>query len=305
MSLKRIAVTCGDPSGLGPELIERCLSARRYEGVKFTLFGSQEWLDRVVSTALNEVEPIALSQARFTAGAPVADGARLAVAAMEASAEYCLAGRCDAVVTGPIAKSRCAEVGYRFPGQTEFYAERWGGEPTMAFVGDHLRLCLVTWHIPLAQVSESLSESAFKRGVRAAVELGKRLGLEAPRVIVCGLNPHAGEDGLLGDEEKERLNPWLEELRAESSAAIEGCAPGDTAFAKAMSGFADVVVAMYHDQGLAPFKAVDFESGVNVTLGLPYLRVSPDHGTGFEIAGKAVASSGSMAKAIELAIRLG
>lgn len=305
--MKRIGITCGDPSGLGPELIARCLSEHRFEGCSFAVYGSRPWLESLLDgCGANQVEPVALSERAFEPGRPVREGARLAMDAMEAAAAACREGRSDSVVTGPISKALCAEVGYPFPGQTEFFADRWGGEPTMAFVGNALKLCLSTWHLPLSQVPEALSESVFKRSVRAAVELGRRLGIAAPRVLVCGLNPHAGEGGLLGREEIEHFNPWLNQLRSEGcGAALEGCVPGDTAFARAVKGEADVVVALFHDQGLAPFKLVDFESGVNVTLGLPHLRVSPDHGTGFGIAGQGVASCGSFLHALQLAGRMG
>ncbi len=305
MAARRIAVSCGDPSGLGPELIERCLGERSYEDVEFFVFGPGPWLDRLKVGSRNSVSVFPLCDVSFDAGRPTSAGARVAVEAMEAVAQACLDGSCDAVVTGPISKELCAGVGYAFPGQTEFFAARWGGEPTMAFVGDRLKLCLATWHVPLAEVPATLTRQVFSRSVRAAAGLASRLGIAAPRVIVCGLNPHAGEGGLLGSEERDLLNPWLETLRGEFDSKIEGCVPGDTAFARAMRGEADVVVAMYHDQGLAPFKAVDFESGVNVTLGLPYVRTSPDHGTGFEIAGKGSAHSESMDRAIRLAVQLG
>ncbi|MBK1876355.1 4-hydroxythreonine-4-phosphate dehydrogenase PdxA [Pelagicoccus mobilis] len=299
--MKRIAICCGDPSGLGPELIERCLLEKRYPDAAFTAFGPARWGARLAASTLNAVEAVALSEKDFEAGKPCPEGARLAIAAMEAAAASCVGGRADAVVTGPISKALCADVGYEFPGQTEFFADRWGGEPTMAFVGERLKVCLATWHIPLASVPEALDERSFKRGIRSAARLAQRLGNCSPRVLVCGLNPHAGEGGILGTEERERLNPWIEELRDELPGRIEDCIPGDTAFARAMKGEGDVVVAMYHDQGLAPFKAVDFDSGVNVTLGLKHLRVSPDHGTGFEIAGTGVASPGSTHHAIRLA----
>lgn len=302
--MRRIAICCGDPSGLGPELIEACLLDEDYGDVAFTVFGSKPWTEGLEAKSLGRIQTMALSDKDFLAGKPEPDGARLAIAAMEAAARACRSGYCDAVVTGPISKALCADVGYRFPGQTEFFADRWGGEPTMAFVGEHLKLCLATWHIPLSAVPASLDEKTFKHSVRSAVELGQRLGFARPRVLVCGLNPHAGEGGLLGSEEIEFFNPWLAELRGELNAEVENCVPGDTAFGRAMKGQADVVVALYHDQGLAPFKAVDFDSGVNVTLGLKHLRVSPDHGTGFEIAGLGVASRGSMHHAIRLACEM-
>ncbi len=302
--MRRIAITCGDPSGLGPELIEACLLEEDYGDAEFTVFGARGWCERLEAKCPGRVRGVALAEEEFTAGQPKPDGARLAMAAMEAAAKSCIDGDCDAVVTGPISKALCAEVGYPFPGQTEFFADRWGGEPTMAFVGEHLKVSLATWHIPLSQVPAALDEQAFKHSVRSAVQLGQRLGIDCPRVLVCGLNPHAGEGGLLGSEEIEFLNPWLSEIRGELRASIEDCVPGDTAFGRAMKGQADVVVALYHDQGLAPFKAVDFDSGVNVSLGLKYLRVSPDHGTGFEIAGKGIASKGSTHHAIQLACRM-
>lgn len=302
--MRRIGITCGDPSGLGPELIERCLLDHSYEGVEFRVYGPSDWTSNLARRSTATVKAIALSDEAFILGQPVPAGAKVAMAAMEAAALDCLNGACDTVVTGPISKALCAAQGYGFPGQTEFFAARWGGRPTMAFVGEHLRLCLATWHVPLSSVASALDEEAFKLSVRSAYSLGRRLGISNTRVLVCGLNPHAGEDGLLGMEEGDSLNPWLDDLRDEFD-CLEGCVPGDTAFASAMKGEADVVVAMYHDQGLAPFKAIDFDTGVNVTLGLPYLRVSPDHGTGFGIAGKGVASAQSMHGAIELSIRMG
>lgn len=296
---RRIAIACGDPSGLGPELIERCLAERAYPGARFAVFGAEAWVERLAALGANRVEPVVLSRERFEPGRPVASGARLAIAALEEVAAACRAGAADAVVTGPISKARCAAEGFAFPGQTEFFAARWGGEPTMGFVGERLRAVLATWHIPLAAVPEALTESVFKRAVLRGFELARRLGIAEPRVAVCGLNPHAGEEGLLGLEERDRFDPWL----AEMGGGLR-CVPGDTAFMRAMRGEVDIVVALYHDQGLAPFKAVDFDSGVNVTLGLPHLRVSPDHGTGFEIAGRGLASAGSMDRAIALAATL-
>lgn len=303
--MKRIAISCGDPSGLGPELIGECLLNREFGDVEFTVFGSAGWVSELQARSVNRVRGVALSERTFLPGQPESDGARLAMSAMEASAQACLDGDCDAVVTGPIAKNLCSQVGYAFPGQTEFFADRWGGQPTMAFVGENLNLCLSTWHIPLKDVVCALSEEVFKRSVRSARELGIRLGVSEPRILVCGLNPHAGEGGLLGSEEIDFFNPWISELRRELGLFIDDCVPGDTAFFRAMKKEADVLVALYHDQGLAPFKAVDFDTGVNVTLGLAHLRVSPDHGTGFAIAGKGIGSSESTRRAIELACRMG
>lgn len=303
--MKKIAVACGDPSGIGPELIEQCLLEHRIEDAEYYVFGTKSWLAEIEAKSPNRVVGVPLGDYEFVPGQPEPAGAKLAIAAMEAAANSCSEGDCDAVVTGPISKELCAKVGYRFPGQTEFFADKWGGQPTMAFVGRHFRVCLATWHIPVQEVPAALTRAAFEKSIRSAEELGKRLGMQVPRLMVCGLNPHAGEGGILGTEEKTFLNPWLEELQGELDAALIGCVPGDTAFLRALKGEADVVVAMYHDQGLAPFKAVDFDSGVNVTLGLKHLRVSPDHGTGFDIAGTGKASAGSMRHAFKLASQLG
>ena len=173
----------------------------------------------------------------------------------------------------------------------------------MAFVGAHLNVVLATWHIPLMGVVEALTEESLRVAVERASYLGQKLGVARPRVGVCGLNPHAGEGGLMGCEEKKLYNPWLAKLR-EGSCELSECLPADTLFARAMKGDFDVVVALYHDQGLGPLKTIDFDSAVNVTLGLPHVRTSPDHGTAFDIAGRGIASCGSFARAIECAAKL-
>jgi 4-hydroxythreonine-4-phosphate dehydrogenase len=190
----------------------------------------------------------------------------------------------------------------------------------MAFAGGKLRVVLATWHIPLAEVPRALTHPVLTRAVTQAERLGlalrQRSGQELRqdsgkseekgpvRIGVCGLNPHAGEDGLLGNEERERLNPWLDELR-KSFPGLSRCEPGDTVFWRQMRGEFEVVVALYHDQGLAPLKTVDFDEAVNITLGLPWVRTSPDHGTAFGIAGKGVASWKSFGNAVGLARRVG
>jgi 4-hydroxythreonine-4-phosphate dehydrogenase len=207
------------------------------------------------------------------------------------------------VVTGPVSKAGLAQIGYGFPGQTEFFAARWGGEPVMAFCGGRLRVVLATWHVPLHQVAKLLGPHLLRRTVAAADGLARAEGHTAPRIGVCGLNPHAGEDGLLGYEEKDFLNPALDHLRADYP-GLSTCQPGDTLFARALRGVFDVVVALYHDQGLAPLKVIDFDEAVNTTLGLPFVRTSPDHGTAFGIAGQGQASARSFTNAVAVARRL-
>ncbi len=202
-----------------------------------------------------------------------------------------------------MSKAQLARIGYGFPGQTEFFAARWGGEPVMAFCGGKLRVALATWHVPLMQVAALLTPEVLARTVAAAAELARAEGIAQPRIAVCGLNPHAGEDGLLGNEEREWLDPVLAGLRG-AFPGLSACLPGDTVFGRALRGDFDVVVALYHDQGLGPLKTIDFDEAVNVTLGLPFVRTSPDHGTAFGIAGRGVASSRSFANAVTVARRL-
>ena len=182
-------------------------------------------------------------------------------------------------------------------------AARWGGDPVMAFCGGKLRIALATWHIPLHQVARSLGPHLLHRTIAAADMLARADGIARPRIGVCGLNPHAGEGGLLGHEEIELINPSLEKIRAEFP-GLSLCLPGDTLFARALRGEFDVIVALYHDQGLAPLKTIDFDTAVNVTLGLPFVRTSPDHGTAFDIAGRGKASGTSFANAVTVAQRL-
>jgi 4-hydroxythreonine-4-phosphate dehydrogenase len=173
----------------------------------------------------------------------------------------------------------------------------------MSFCGGKLRVVLATWHIPLYRVAQLLGPHLLHRTARAAWDLARAEGIASPRIGVCGLNPHAGEGGLLGYEEKDLLDPVLEHLRNEFP-GLSLCLPGDTLFARALRGEFDVVIALYHDQGLAPLKAVDFDEAVNVTLGLPFVRTSPDHGTAFGIAGRGLASARSFANAVTVARRL-
>lgn len=298
----KLALTCGDPAGVGPEIIAAWLAAHRTEAREVAVIGPARWLEAV---DLYGATTVAVGDEKFSAtlGHPSVDGARIALAAMERAAAGTLSGEFSGVVTGPVSKSWLQKAGYAFPGQTEFFAARWGGEPTMAFCGGKLRVVLLTWHIPLREVAGQLTEANIARAVRAADELARAEGVASPRIGVCGLNPHAGEDGLLGTEEREVIDPILGKLRGKF-AGLSRCEAGDTLFARSLRGEFDVVIALYHDQGLAPLKTVDFDESVNVTLGLPFVRTSPDHGTAFGIAGKGVASATSFANAVTVARRL-
>ena len=173
----------------------------------------------------------------------------------------------------------------------------------MAFCGGRLRVALLSWHVPLREVAVHLTRDGFARTVHAADELARAEGVARPRIGVCGFNPHAGEGGLLGDEEVRLINPILDGLRS-SYPGLSPCEPADTLFARQLRGEFDVVVALYHDQGLAPLKTVEFDEAVNVTLGLPFVRTSPDHGTAYGIAGRGLASPRSLGNAVAVARRL-
>jgi 4-hydroxythreonine-4-phosphate dehydrogenase len=299
--MSKLAFTCGDPAGVGPEIIAAWLKAHAAESVEVAVIGPAKWLAALPGAA----ERIAVGPTDYEAvpGEPDEAGARVALAAMEAAAAGCREGCFSGVVTGPVSKARLADVGYSFPGQTEFFGARWGGEPVMAFCGGRLRVVLLTWHIPLRDVPAQLTPVNFARTVRAADALVRAEGIAQPRIAVCGLNPHAGEGGLLGDEELSTIDPILDALRGEFP-GLSRALPGDTVFGRQLRGEFDAVIALYHDQGLAPLKVIDFDEAVNVTLGLPFVRTSPDHGTAFGIAGKGVASATSFANAVTVARRL-
>ena len=297
----KLALTCGDPAGIGPEVLRSWMQTHPADALQVAVIGPLRWLEGL--PAAGEKIPVGLEDFAAEPGKPTGEGALVAWAAMERAAAGCLAGEFAGVVTGPISKACLANIGYPYPGQTEFFAARWGGEPTMAFCGGRLRVALLSWHVPLREVPAYLKTANFERVVRATSELAQAEGIAAPRIGVCGLNPHAGEGGLLGDEELRIINPILRKLQVEYP-RLSLSQPADTLFARQLRGEFDAVIALFHDQGLGPLKTVDFDESVNVTLGLPYVRTSPDHGTAFDIAGKGVASQRSFANAVSVARRL-
>jgi 4-hydroxythreonine-4-phosphate dehydrogenase len=299
--MKPLAITCGDPAGIGPEIIAQWLTENPDEAPAVAVIGPAKWLATLPPAGAKLA--VGLEEFSATPGQPDGEGALVAWAAMERAAAGCKAGEFSGVVTGPISKAALARIGYGFPGQTEFFAAKWGGEPVMAFCGGKLRVVLATWHVPLHEVARQLGPHLLHRTISAADMLARCDGIARPRIGVCGLNPHAGEGGLLGYEEKDLIDPALAHLRAEFP-GVSTCQPGDTLFARALRGEFDVVVALYHDQGLAPLKVIDFDEAVNVTLGLPFVRTSPDHGTAFGIAGQGKASARSFGNAVVAARRL-
>lgn len=301
----RLALTCGDPAGIGPEIIAEWVTARsRAKRIAHvTVLGPEHWLATLQRKTSAQLVAIGPEDFSAVPGKPSVAGARVALEAMEVAAQGCVDGDFDAVVTAPVSKEWIAKVARGFVGQTEFFAGRWGGEPTMAFGGGALRVALATWHIPLGEVSRALTPARLALAVERAHWLCAAEGVKAPRIAVCGINPHAGEGGLLGREERRWMNAATRRLRRKFP-GVSDPLPGDTAFLRALRGEFDAVVAAYHDQGLAPLKAVDFDRSVNLTLGLPHVRTSPDHGTAFGIAGHGKADGASFAAAVRLADRL-
>jgi 4-hydroxythreonine-4-phosphate dehydrogenase len=287
---RRIGITLGDCAGIGPEVVELALKSGRVpDSTEYVVLGRQP-----------NCKP----------GQPTPETARPAAAALEEAVTLARRGELNAIVTGPIHKARMYEVGFRFPGQTEFFAERCGVKNfAMCLTGGKLTVALVTAHVPLRKVARALKQSEI---VRVGLLLEKFLrarGNTAPRIAVAGLNPHAGESGKLGLEEIEIIAPAVDELNGslvtrQFSLVFTGPVSPDTIFYRAIEGEFDAVLCMYHDQGLIPLKLHAFHNGVNVTLGLPFPRTSPDHGTAFEIAGKGIARPDSMIAAINLAVEL-
>lgn len=301
MKPSRLAFTCGDPAGVGPEIVAGWLAANSEEAANVDVHGPALWLARLPGAGRFRSVAAGPDDFELTPGNPSVAGAALAGLALNTAAADVRAGRCEAVVTGPVAKSWMARAGWPHPGQTEFFASAWGGEPVMAFCGGRLRVVLLTWHIPFAAVPGHLSPAAFTRAAEAAAELCAAAGIQnEPRIAVCGLNPHAGEDGLLGTEERDVIDPILDGLRGRYP-GLSRALPGDTVFGRQLRGDFDAVIALYHDQGLAPLKTLEFDQSVNVTLGLPHVRTSPDHGTGFDIAGRGRADGTSFANAVRVA----
>jgi len=295
MSTLPIAVTCGDPAGVGPELFASWLKTHPESASSVVPIGPADWIAQFG-------QGIAVGPKDFVtrAGKPDDAGQLIAIEAMEMAARGATGSRFSAVVTGPVNKKGLADVGYSFPGQTEFFALRWSGEPVMAFAGGKMTVGLVTWHIPLSEVPSAITAADIRRTVLALVSLRTKLGDRKPRIAVCGLNPHAGEGGLLGKEDDAVIRPAVEALRAEGH-DVSGPLPGDTAFHRHLQGEFDAIAAIYHDQGLAPLKAVDFSTSANLSLGLKHVRTSPDHGTAYEIAGQGKADRGSFDSAMRLA----
>ncbi|MBX3732472.1 MAG: 4-hydroxythreonine-4-phosphate dehydrogenase PdxA [Verrucomicrobiae bacterium] len=320
-----LGITLGDATGIGPEVAAGAAVTPEFAGAALVFLGDPGVLQR--AAALRGIRlPIATWPGRGAAkpglwslacgaalprglqrGAAVAS--RAALDWIAEGARRCLEGDLDGLVTAPVNKEAVLRAGISFVGQTEYLAGRTGARETAMMLlgtddrGRWLRVVLATTHLPLCQVPGAVTIESVDRAIRLASAACHRLGLPRQRIAVCGLNPHAGEGGLMGTEEHLVVKPALARARAAGCDA-DGPWPADTVFGHAIRGGCEVVVALYHDQGLAPLKLVAFDTGVNWTLGLPFVRTSPDHGTAYDIAGLGSARPDSMTSAIRLALQL-
>ena len=324
-----LALTLGDPAGVGPEIIVKAWSELRRGGPPFLAVGDFQALASasaggasVLKKVIAPVEAMAAFEdalpvldlplrARVVAGQPSSAAAPAIIQWIETAVGLALSGAVAGVVTAPIAKAPLYEAGFKFPGHTEFLGELTAAEtfegargPVMMLIAGDLRVALVTVHEPLAKVSGLLSvEAIVNAGVVTAQALRREFGIARPRLAVAGFNPHGGEGGAIGREEIEIVAPAVRALE-DLGIDVTGPHPADTLFPEVMRSRYDAAICLYHDQALIPVKMLDFWGGVNVTLGLPIVRTSPDHGTAFDIAGRGLARPDSLIAAIRLAGQL-
>lgn len=315
-----IAIAMGDPAGIGPEIIAKAWAKRSTAELSpFFVVGSVDAIKRAAKGPVKPIDspdkavsvfadalPVLQGGESFSgrAGAPDIEGARLALNALEIAVGLTRSGAASALVTAPVSKAQLYKIGFTYPGQTEFVAERCGiarQNAVMLLAGPDLRVVPMTTHIPLAEVAPRLSiDLIVSSGRVTARGLQRNFGIARPRLAFAGFNPHAGEQGAMGREEIDIIAPAIARLQAEGIDAV-GPLPADTMFhARARERY-DVALCCYHDQALIPIKTINFDDGVNMTLGLPIVRTSPDHGTAFDIAGKDVAEPGAMIAAIRMA----
>jgi 4-hydroxythreonine-4-phosphate dehydrogenase len=306
-----LALTVGDPAGIGPEIVLKALASEERPKVPVIVYGPMASLmDRAQRFGLRLPQQLGARVIDVAAQGPIALG-KTSAAAGRAAAEAALRaardaldGRIDAVVTAPLNKESLHAAGYSWPGHTEMLAEAAGStDVAMMFVGGGLRVALLTIHRSLRSVPDALTRDEVMRVSRLVHRELPRFGAAHRRIALCGLNPHAGEAALFGQEERDVLQPAVVALRAEGI-DISGPFPADSLFVRAIRGEFDAVIANYHDQGLIPVKLAAFGQAVNVTLGLPFVRTSVDHGTGFDIVERGVADGGSLVQAMKAAVEL-
>jgi 4-hydroxythreonine-4-phosphate dehydrogenase len=318
--IPRIGLTLGDPAGIGPEIVMKSLPEMAADYIP-VIIGSQRIVERSRRFAdrMPEIIPVEsfdglkhkayihdceeVDFEQIETGKESAESGRVSHLWVVEAAKLALAGAVDAVVTGPISKSAWRMAGFDFPGHTELLAFLSGTDDYgMMMVSDELRVLLVTTHVSIAEVPARICLDDIRRKISLAHRALRSLfGIVEPRIGVCGLNPHGGEQSVLGREEIDEIGPAVRRCQDEG-VAVEGPFPSDTLFSKRHAY--DCIIAMYHDQGLIPFKLLSFGKGVNLTTGLPFIRTSPDHGTAYGIAGRGIANPSSMCEAIRLAVEL-
>jgi 4-hydroxythreonine-4-phosphate dehydrogenase len=321
--MKRIAITMGEPGGIGPEIIVKALSCLKARGCCPVVVGNGAVMkDAVKLTRLplrvRTIENVARSQheqgvinvlhinvpGTAKRGSPSKSAGTAVVKYIRKAVELSLNHEVDAIVTAPVSKESLKMARQPWPGHTELLAELTAArEYAMMFVSDKLKLVLCTIHIPLKDVPKKITKGVVRKTIDLALKGAEMTGTGNPRIAVAGLNPHAGESGVMGNEEMKAIVPAIHHAQGEGI-RVSGPHPPDVVFYKALKGEFDIVVCMYHDQGLIPFKMLSFESGVNVTVGLPVIRTSPDHGTAFDIAWQNRADPKSMVEAIKLAAKM-
>ena len=321
-ALPPLAVSLGDPAGIGPEVVAKCWDNRAaFNLPPFVAVGDARSLELVWDGPVEVIDDLRDADTAFDVGLPILhipcndihrpgdpsmSGAYCSLDSLELAVGLARSGTAAAVVTGPVSKQQLYAIGFAHPGQTEFVAERCGiapGNVAMMLVGPTLRTVPVTTHIPLSAVPAALNSALIEARGRATLRgLQRNFGIAEPRLAIAALNPHAGEGGALGLEEIEIIQPAIDALRAEGW-QISGPHPADSMFHAAARSRYDAALCMFHDQALIPLKALYFDEGVNMTLGLPIVRTAPDHGTAFDIAGQDRADPRAMAAAIALAAR--
>ena len=299
-----IALTTGEPAGIGPEISVRAASQflDQYDDVVIHLIG-----DKALLNSSNErliIEHQALSKP-VKAGELNVENAKYVISTLDHAIDGCIAGTYDAMVTAPVQKSIISESGVTFTGHTEYFAEKTGTQQVVMMLATRgLRVALVTTHLPLREIADAITVERVERVTRILhADLQQKFGIAQPRILVCGLNPHAGEGGHLGHEEIDIIEPTLERLRQEGM-DLRGPLPADTLFTPKYLEHCDAVLAMYHDQGLPVLKYKGFGAAVNVTLGLPIIRTSVDHGTALDLAGSGKIDTGSLHVALETAYQM-
>jgi 4-hydroxythreonine-4-phosphate dehydrogenase len=324
-NIPRIAISIGDFNGIGPEIILKSLTQKDLGKSTSIIISPEEIVQQtadllslprsfhVVSNASDikdgviNILPIKTEKIELTPGVLTAQSGLVAMKSIEKCIELCRSKFANAMVTAPISKEAVNLAGYKIPGHTEFLADQTNTESVlMMLVSGNLRVALVTAHTPIREVAQSVSQSLIRTKLEILAEsLINDFGIEKPKIAVFGLNPHAGDGGVIGQEEIETISPILKALKAErGDVIINGPYPADGFFGQQLHKEHDAILAMYHDQGLAPFKLLSFGKGVNFTAGLPIIRTSPDHGTAFDIANKGVANPSSFNEAYNLAVEL-